>query len=416
MPGHRSLIIAICSLGALLPSWAEQSSGRYHVGFEARERLQYFNNTNFDPSQTEDDWLWTQRLAASIEGFVAPSVKARVNLQSAIKSGAQTSPVESNVLDVREAFLEIGNDRQSLRIGRQDLALGSQRLIGTRDGTNVRRGWDGAQMHLRAGSWKLNAFALALVDVESDGVFNDRADDGQLIGGLYLTKPALIGDLDLYLIYAETDERATIEGVADQERYSAGLRSFGETGRIFWNWEAIYQWGQHGDLDISAWTLATNTGYRFDTVWSPAISLSANIASGDSDNGDQTLGTFDPLYPRGNYFSDAAILGPANFYNLNPYLTLEPTEKLSLSLDVNWFWRLEKEDGIYGAPGNVLRGPIEGASDFVATGVSIGGAYQINERVSAEIIYAHNAPGAFIADTGPSETADFLELTLRFTL
>ncbi len=410
-----SLLIVFGALFASTSSAYPAPSG-WQTAFEARERLQYFNNSNFDPAQTDDDWLWTQRLAASIEGFVAPSVKARLNVQSAVMSGAQTSPVDANVLDLREAYLELGDDARSIRVGRQDLALGSQRLIGTRDGTNVRRGWDGVRVKVTNGAWTFDAFALALVDVEPDGVFNDRSDDGRLLSGLYATGPAPIGELDAYFIFAETDDRATIEGIADQQRYNAGLRSFGEAGSVFWNWEAIYQWGQHGDLDISAWTLATNTGYRFDTAWSPEVMLSANIASGDRNSEDGTLGTFDPLYPRGNYFSDAAVLGPANFYNLNPYLTLSPSEQLSLSFDVNWFWRLEDEDGVYGAPGNVLRAPISGAGDFVATGASLSAAYQINETISAEIIYAHNAPGNFIADTGPSEPVDFLELTLRFTL
>lgn len=394
-------------------AWAQDD---WYIGLEGRERAQYLNNQDFDDHSGDNSWTWTQRLAASIEGFVAPSVKARLNVQSAVMSGAQTSPIDANVLDLREAYLEFGNDARSLRVGRQDLALGSQRLFGTRDGTNVRRGWDGVRAKVTNGAWTFDAFALALVDVEPDGVFNDRSDDDRLLSGLYATGPAPMGKIDVYLIYAETDDRATIEGISDQQRYSAGLRSFGEAGPVFWNWEAIYQWGQHGDLDISAWTLASNTGYRFDAAWSPEIMVSANIASGDRNSGDGTLGTFDALYPRGNYFSDAAVLGPANFYNLNPYLKLSPTKQLSLSFDVNWFWRLEDEDGVYGAPGNVLRAPIAGAGDFVATGASLGAAYQINENVSAEIIYAHNAPGDFITDTGPSEPVDFLELTLRFTL
>lgn len=409
-----ALAFTAAGLAAMQSALAEASD--WHVDFEARERVQFINNSNFGERASSDDWLWTQRLAVSTEGSIAPSIKARINLQSAITSGAQTSPVDANVLDAREAYLEFGDDVRSVRIGRQDLSLGSQRLIGTRDGTNVRRGWDGVRASLRSYDWTLDAIAMALVDVKSDGAFNDQADESRLLAGLYATRAAAIGHIDIYVLYSETDDRQTIEGLADQQRYSAGIRSFGDKGPVFWNWEAIYQWGHHGDLDISAWTLASNTGYRFDAAWSPEIMVSANVASGDGNSGDGTLGTFDPLYPRGNYFSDAAVLGPVNFYNLNPYLRLKPTEDLSLSFDVNWFWRLEDEDGVYGAPGNVLRTPISGAGDFVATGASLGAAYQINETVSAEIIYAHNSPGSFIADTGPSEPVDFLELTLRFTL
>ena len=414
----RLTILLIFAIPVLsVPSVAQAADrGDWRYGVEARERVQYFNNTEFDARATVDDWLWTQRIALSAEGPLAPSVKASLKLQSALSSSAQTSPIDSNVLDVRVAHLDLGSDAHYLRIGRQELFLGTQRLIGTRDGTNVRRGWDGVRASTELGDWKLSVLAVALVEVVPKGVFNDRSDERRSLAGVYASGPTRAGNMDLYLLYAETDDRATIEGLADQKRYSAGLRSFGERGQIFWNWEAIYQWGEHGDLDISAWSLATNTGYRFETPWSPELMLSANIASGDGQSGDDKLGTFDALYPRGNYFSDAAVLGPANFYNFNPYLTLSPSDRLNLSLDVNWFWRLEMADGVYGAPGNVLRRPGGSKSNFVATGASAGARYQINDQLSAEIIYAHNAPGDFISDTGASDPVDFLELSLRFTL
>ncbi|MEL7043336.1 MAG: alginate export family protein [Pseudomonadota bacterium] len=414
----RLTALALSALTLLCAPSVAQAAERedWRFGIEVRERALYFNNVAFDGDATEDDWLWTQRLAVSTGGWLAPSVKARLSVQSAVTSGAQRSPVDSNILDFREAYLDFGSDTRFVRLGRQELLLGSQRLIGTRDGTNVRRGWDGVRASSPLGDWQLDVLAVTLVEVEPEGVFNDRGDEGRRVGGIYASGPTLAGNVDLYLLYTDTDERATIEGIANQKRYSAGVRSFGERGQVFWNWEAIYQWGQHGGLDISAWTLATNTGYRFEAAWSPELMLSANIASGDGRSGDGKLGTFDALYPRGNYFSDAAILGPANFYNFNPYLTVSPSDRLSLSLDVNWFWRLETADGVYGAPGNVLRAAAGSQSDFVATGASIGARYQINDRVSAELIYAHNSPGDFIAETGPADTADFLELTLRFTL
>lgn len=410
-----SLILGVSGLAAPA-SHGDAMLGDWVVGLETRQRIQYINNSEFDAASDKEGWRWTQRLAFSADGEIADKFRARINLQSALSSGGQTSPVESNVLDFREAYFEIGPENAFVRVGRQDVLLGSQRLLGTRDGTNVRRQWNGVRGVVELGDWRVDALAVSLVDVRPDGVFNDNSDDMRLVGGVYAMGPALIGDVDIYLLYAETDDRLTIEGTADQQRYSLGARSFGERRNVFWNWEAIYQFGRHGDADISAWTLATSTGYRFDAPWSPEVELSANIASGDSAPGDGDLGTFDALYPRGNYFSDAAVLGPANFYNLNPYFRVSPTEKLDLSVDVNWFWRLEEADGLYGPPGNILRAPAGSRSGFVSTGISAGATYQLTERVSLEAIYAHNNPGDFIADTGPSDPVDFLELTLRFTL
>ena len=81
--------------------------------------------------------------------------------------------------------------------------------------------------------------------------------------------------------------------------------------------------------------------------WSPRLGLSANIASGDRNPADHDLQTFNPLFPRGNYFSELALLGPRNFFNLHPALTVHPTARLSLTADVDCFWRLEHSDGIY---------------------------------------------------------------------
>lgn len=62
-----------------------------------------------------------------------------------------------------------------------------------------------------------------------------------------------------------------------------------------------------------SWTLASQTGFTFASLpWQPRIALSTNIASGDTDPDDADLGTFNPLYPRGNYFSEDAVLGPRN--------------------------------------------------------------------------------------------------------
>ncbi len=381
---------------------------------ELRERFQLVNNPGFDPDADASGWLWTQRAAVAFEAEFSPRWSARINLQSAVMSGGPDSPINANELDLREAQLVYAQGETSVTLGRQDIIIGSQRLLGTRDGTNVRRQWDGVRVRTQAGDWALDAFAAALVDVEPEGAFNDTPDDDRLIAGINATTRLPAGSADLYYLRADTADLATIEGVADQTRHSVGARLFGEHGRVFWNWEAIYQFGEHGDLDISAWTLATNTGYRFDAVWSPEIMLSANISSGDDENGDGELNTFDALYPRGNYFSSVALLGPSNFYNINPYVRFSPTPKLDVSVDINWYWRTETNDGVYTPSGRIFRAPSASTSArFVNTAVSAQATYAINDAVSLEAIYTHSEPQTFIADTGPAEPIDFLELTLR---
>ena len=68
--------------------------------------------------------------------------------------------------------------------------------------------------------------------------------------------------------------------------------------------------------------------------------LSANVASGDRDPQRPRPRTFNPLFPRGNYFSEDATLGPLNFYNTHLFLTVHPSPAWSLTADYDLFWRL----------------------------------------------------------------------------
>jgi hypothetical protein len=379
---------------------------------DLRERATYFSAINFDSDAPDADWFWTQRIRLNADLGSKDGVHGRLGLYSGIQKGIENSPINNNHLDLQEAYIVLPMGEAALRLGRQEIALGSQRLLGTRDGTNIRRNWEGARFTTPVKEWTLEAFGLQLVEVEPEGSFNDQSIDDRQLAGLYATRELHFSSLDVYYFFSKFNNRRTIEGSADQERHSIGARLFGEQGSWFWNWEAVLQGGDHGGDDIRAWTLATNTGYRIDASWDPELMLSVNVASGDSDPGDGRLETFDAMYPRGNYFSDLAQLGPANFVNLNPYLTLRPRDDVFISFDVNFYWRLETEDGIYGPPGNLIRGPGGSRERFVNTAYSLSVEWEPNPRWMLGMSLAHSQPEAFIKETGSADTANFAEFTL----
>ena len=137
------------------------------------------------------------------------------------------------------------------------------------------------------------------------------------------------------------------------------------------------------------------------------------IASGDRDPDDERLGTLNPLYPRGNYFGDEATLGPRNFFNLHPFVTIQPLEAWSVTADVNFFWRLETEDGVYAPSGQLIRAPNGSKKRFVGSAVSLTSAHVLASNLTFTAIYTHFFAGEFIRETGPSEDIDFLELTVQ---
>ncbi|MEM1050905.1 MAG: alginate export family protein [Pseudomonadota bacterium] len=380
-----------------------------------RERLTYIDNVNFAPENEDNGWFLIQRAQLTADATLTPDLRARVTLQSGVLEGDAFEPIQRNDLDIQEAYLEIGPKNAFVRIGRQEVGLGSYRLVSNRDGTNIKRTWDGVRGVATLGDFTVQAMALSEVVVEPEGVFNDPIAEGDTLAGVYLTGPAPIGEFDAYFLYSGFDARRTIEGTDEQDRYTIGARWFGESGQLFWNMEGLYQFGSHGDIDISAWSLATNTGLRFeDAPWKPEIMLSANIASGDGENGDGTLGTFDALFPRGNYFSQAAILGPSNFTNINPSARLRPNEDIELFADVNFYWRLEEDDGVYGPPFILLRAPGGSDARFVNTSISAGASWRVSEQFDLALIGTHSNPGRFIEETGPAANISFVEFTAQY--
>lgn len=147
----------------------------------------------------------------------------------------------------------------------------------------------------------------------------------------------------------------------------------------------------------------------------PEVMLSASIASGDGRRGDGRLGTFNALYPNASYFSENAVLGPANFVNLHPYVKLRPRPELSLGLDFNLFWRLDRADGVYNPQGGLIRAPGGSRRRFVDAALSGVIEWTPREGLLLGLVATRSQPQGFIRATGPADRGDFVEATLQFT-
>lgn len=328
-------------------------------------------------------------------------------------------PVDENALDLQQAFADLrfdaGGLRWTLRGGREELAFGSSRLVDVREGPNVRRKFDGLRATLKAGAWQTDLLLVRPARVET-GRFDDRTDRSQALWGFYSAGPARVlpGTLDLYYLGYENRHGVYVQEESEEIRHSLGGRWSGEAGGWDWNTEAIVQLGHVGDGEIRAWTVASDTGHTWNDVpGSPRLGLSANVASGDRDPRDRDLQTFNPLFPRGNYFSELSLLGPRNFYNLHPFLTLRPLDRITITTDLDCFWRLERGDGIYAPGGQLLRSGEGTGASYVGTEYSLNLGWQPSAHLEFTAVYAHFFPGAFIRESGGARAIDFLELTMK---
>jgi hypothetical protein len=130
--------------------------------------------------------------------------------------------------------------------------------------------------------------------------------------------------LDTYYLGLDRQQATFQRGTAHEVRHSLGARFSRAiaTEKAGWDfdYEALWQFGTFGSANINAWTVASETGYRLPNVpLKPRFSAKADISSGD-DPRTSTLGTFNPLFPKGNYFGVLATTGPGpiNFIDVHP--------------------------------------------------------------------------------------------------
>lgn len=253
---------------------------------------------------------------------------------------------------------------------------------------------------------------------DQPGVFDDSTDDTQSLWGIYAGR-RLGADrtrgIDAYYLGYQNDAAAFDQGTGSERRHTIGIRYSGSNGAWDRNIEPMVQFGRFGHGDIRAWTIATETGFTWtERRWRPRVMLSANTASGDRDAADADLQTFNPLFPRGNYFSEDATLGPQNFFNAHLFLTVHPTRRWSLTGDSDLFWRQSTRDAEYGPSGSILPPSGDSESRFVAIAFSLNSEWAVSEGFGVTAIYAHPRPEDFIQETGPAEPLRFLELTGRY--
>jgi len=397
------------------------------LGGEVRVRYEHYENNNWGQEPAPDDGYVWYRVLPTADFHLGQHVRLFGELIGAWAEGKQpfNTPVDATGVDILQGFADftvpLGDENTSLtlRPGRQLLSYGTERLIGTRYGPNVLQTFDAIKTFVDGDGWRVDGFYARPVEVGQDD-FDDQSHEDFSTWALYSTIDLPVGKgsgLDVYYIGYDNDAAIFNQGPGSEQRHTVGARIFGEAQGWDWNWEAMYQFGEFGDGDISAWSASSSTGYTFaDLPLSPRLGLKANIISGDDDPDDEDLQTFNPLFPKGKYFGELTLLAPENLINVHPTVDLHLGDGWSLGGAGVFYWRESTGDGIYGFGGNVIRG--DGGSDerFIGAQGEVVLTYEYNRNLNALLSYSRFYPGAFIDDTGPSKTVDFVgaEINLQF--
>jgi len=347
------------------------------LGGQYRFRYEYYNNVNFAPAGAaqDDDGYYLNRLMVHADLHMGPMFRVFAQGKASMIDDRDGGPrpVDADEVDIQQLFADVrfslgAKDAATLRFGRQDLLYGAQRFISPLDWTNARRTFEGAKGSLSLGATAVDLFWVRPVNIDKEQL-NDG--DGQTsFAGVYATVglPDVMrgGGTKLegyFLALNRTDARFAVNANGpdrDEDRYTIGVRVASTPKPFDFDVELDYQFGQFGDQNISAYSVALDAGYTLASCpMTPRIYLGFDLATGN-DNGDKgTFGTFNQLFPLGHaYFGYIDVIGRQNIIDLHPGTELTIVQnaayakKVTLRADYHLFWRENENDAVY----NVLAG------------------------------------------------------------
>ncbi|MBI3667659.1 MAG: alginate export family protein [Acidobacteria bacterium] len=400
-----------------LPKWL-RFGGEYRARFEGSSAIG-FKPDNGDYYLLNRFRINMKLLPSSWMKFVFQGQDSRVFWNSRVPD----APPYADTMDLRLAYMELGDTDTrpiSLRVGRQELFFGEQRLIGHLNWTNTARSFDAVRATFRHQGYRLDAFAASVVNLRN-GEFDSRIAGNNLhglYGGIEKLVPNAI--IEPYLLWRlEPGVRTESGALAHRDFKTVGFRWVGKLPANFdYGVEIAGQTGSVGTDSIRAWgghwLLAyTIAGARYK----PRLIAEYNHASGDKDPRDGKRGTFDQLYPTGHEkYGLADQVGWRNIHDVRSGVELKPHAKWLLTGSYHSWWRASSRDGLYNAAGVLLPGSTSKPGRYVGQELDFQAIYTASKQFQIGGGFAQIFPGALLknATAGRPYNFPYLMLTTSF--
>ena len=389
------------------------------TGAELRSRYE----ANLDPltgGPGDNDYLWLRAMpyfdlqSGPVRAFVEPIAAYAIGVRGG------PGPTDQTGLDILQAFADVDvhlNDTTTVifRAGREQMALGAERLVGTRYGPNVPLAYDGGRVIVHASHWRATAFWVRPVQSRL-GNFNDRSNPNVALWGVYGNDQMTdrIG-LDLYYLGFHNDLAHYAKGAGTELRQTLGTRFYGASGVWSWNSEAIGQFGQFDGQPILAWSTSLEAVHAWaEAPLAPSLTVRANLISGDGGPTDRHLGDFNALFPKGKYFGELSPVGPRNLKNVHAIASAHPDPRLTTSLSLLAYWRMRTTDGVYDIPGNLIGVPARGSGTFIGRQAEMKAVWRATQELTLSASASIMQPGSSLRALGHNGNLGLIGLEASF--
>jgi hypothetical protein len=398
----------------VLPSWV-RFKGEYRARWEGN------SGQRFVPD-ADDHYLLTRlRLDLDIQPLNWFSVMlegqdARIGANSRFPS----APPYQDVWDLRLASVELRRgDRLRLRVGRQELSLGEQRIVGPSNWANAARVFDAVRFDWQEGPLSLQAFASSVVATRT-GEWNHRVDGDNLHGIVFgatgLPRKSRVELQGLWHVAPRVLSEVGPAGKLDIKTLI--FRGVGDiNARTHYVTEMAVQGGRHaGDRVRSAaghWRVLRDIKTSW---WKPVAAVVYDYATGDRDPSDGRSGTFDVIYPTPHdKYGLADQVGWKNIHHAEVRVEVTPRKGLRFEVKQHAWWLASARDWLYSAGGApVVRDSTGKSGRYVGREVDLQAFWVPSKQVALGMGIGRLSPGEFLKRTTPGAVLTFPYIMLTY--
>jgi hypothetical protein len=344
------------------------------------------------------------------------------------------NPESDGPIDLHQGFVTLGNPKQfplSLKVGRQELTYGDERLIGVSDWNNIARVFDAAKLRWQNPSFTADLFSGRVI-IPYDNHFN-MPNDYDWFSGLYITSKLVPKQTtEAYILSRNTSGEsptalistaspAFLKGASARDIYTIGVWVKSAPGEFAgWDYygELMGQYGHFNDpdkpvgsdhsLEHRAFAFYAGAGYTWtNTHLLPRLGLEYNFASGDSDPNDNKHETFEVLFPTYHkYYGLMNFLSLQNLQDLRLLSSIKPMPRLTLQAEGHFFWLASTHDNFYTVTG-ARRDGITSAngsgygitpnySNYLGSELDVIATYAVSPYATLQVGYGHFFRGDYI--------------------
>lgn len=352
-------------------------------------------------------------------------VTLRATVQNVGRFG-QAAPgvTDGSQTGLHQGYLQIGDDDLYLRLGRQEIGFGDQRLIGVLDWAMGGRTFDAARVHTASKSLSLDVFAAVVrmrrEVVDSMGATTDSSGDHLAGLNLGVTEHAE-ASLEAYVFFRH-DGPHEQDALRDRYIVCPGLRLFGRPiPRLKYSLEGMFQAGSVRELEQSehGHRAAALTAELTGELLLPerlALSLGGSVATGQARDG--SWNEFDNFYPTNHkFYGSLDLIGLRNSAEGHLQLDSDPWGGVLTATSAAHLLALADGRGRWSSAGGTALGESDTAgSAFLGAEFDLRGRWTPIEALFIEAGYSVFFPGSGAARLGHENATHFAYLWLASRL